>query len=52
MLGEGRPPPVPRPPLQYSDPAWVARQAGLPDEIIALIDRDEVATAREPETND
>lgn len=52
MLGGGGPPPVPRPPLQYSDPAWVARQAGLPDEIIALIDRDEVATAREPETND
>jgi hypothetical protein len=45
-------PELPRPPLQYSDPAWVARQAGLPDEIIALIDRDEVATAREPETND
>jgi hypothetical protein len=51
MVGEGRPPPVPRPPLQYSDPAWVARQAGLSDEIIALIDRDEVVTAREPETN-
>jgi hypothetical protein len=42
---------VPRPPLQYSDPAWVARQAGLSDEIIALIDRDEVVTIREPETN-
>ena len=52
MVGQGRPPPVPRPPLRYSDPAWVARQAGLPDEIIALIDRDEVATTREPETND
>jgi hypothetical protein len=51
MVGEGRPPPVPRPPLQYSDPAWVARQAGLSDEIIALIDRDEIVTAREPETN-
>jgi hypothetical protein len=51
MVGEGRPPPVPRPPLRYSDPAWVARQAGLSDEIIALIDRDEVVTIREPETN-
>jgi len=51
MVGEGRPPPVPRPPLQYSDPAWVARQAGLSDEIIALIDLDEVVTAREPKTN-
>jgi hypothetical protein len=51
MVGEGRPPPVPRPPLQHSDPAWVARQAGLSDEIIALIDRDEVVTIREPETN-
>jgi hypothetical protein len=51
MVGEGRPPPVPRPPLQHSDPAWVARRAGLSDEIIALVDRDEVVTAREPETN-
>jgi predicted RNase H-like HicB family nuclease len=51
MVDEGRPPPVPRPPLQYSDPAWVARQAGLSDEIIALIDRDDVVTAREPKTN-
>jgi hypothetical protein len=48
MVGEGRPPPVPRPPLQYSDPAWVA---SLSDEIIALIDRDDVVTARKPETN-
>jgi hypothetical protein len=51
MLGEGRLPPVPRPPLQYCDPAWVAEQAGLPDELIALINRDDVATAREPQTN-
>jgi hypothetical protein len=49
MVGEGRFPPVPRPPLQYCDPAWVAKQAGLPDEIIALIDRDAVTIA--PETN-
>ena len=49
MVGEGRFPPVPRPPLQYCDPAWVARQAGLPDEIIALIDRDLITIA--PETN-
>ena len=32
--------PVPRPPLQNCDPAWVAGQAGLSDEIIALINRD------------
>jgi hypothetical protein len=49
MVGEGRFPPVPRPPLHYCDPAWVARQAGLPDEIIARIDRDLVTIA--PETN-
>lgn len=45
MVGEGRPPPVPRPPLRDCDPAWVARQAGLPDAIIALIDRDQTAIA-------
>ena len=40
MVSEGRIPPVPRPPLQDCDPVWVARQAGLSDEIAALIDRD------------
>lgn len=43
MVGQGRSPPVPRPPLRDCDPAWVARQAGLPDDIIALIDRDRTA---------
>jgi hypothetical protein len=51
MVGEGRLPPVPRLPLQYCDPAWVAREAGLPDELVALIDRDTVETAREPQAN-
>jgi len=41
MVGEGRPPPTPRPPLRNCDPVWVAKQAGLSDEIAALIDRDE-----------
>ena len=49
MVGEGRLPPVPRPPLQYCDPAWVAKQVGLADEIIAHIERDAVTIA--PETN-
>jgi hypothetical protein len=49
MVGEGRLPPVPRPPLQYCDPAWVAKQVGLGDEIIADIERDAVTIA--PETN-
>jgi hypothetical protein len=40
MVGEGRPPPVPRAPLRDCDPVWVAKQAGLSDEIVALIDRD------------
>lgn len=40
MVGEGRPPPVPRPPLRDCDPAGVARQAGVPSDIVALIDRD------------
>jgi hypothetical protein len=49
MVGEGRIPPVPRPPLQGCDPAWVAKHAGLSDELIAVIDRDAVTIA--PETN-
>jgi hypothetical protein len=49
IIGEGRLPPVPRPPLQDCDPAWVAKQAGVADDIIALIDRDAVGIA--PETN-
>jgi hypothetical protein len=51
MVGEGRLPPVPRPPLPDCDPAWVARQVGLTDEIIAMIDRDEIETNRKTETN-
>jgi hypothetical protein len=49
MVGQGRLPPVPRPPLQYCDPSWVARQVGLADEIIAHIERDAMTTT--PETN-
>lgn len=41
MVAEGRPPPMPRPPLRDCDPVWIARQAGLSDEITDLIDRDE-----------
>jgi hypothetical protein len=37
MVGDGRQPPVPRPPLRDCDPAWVAREAGLPNDIVALI---------------
>jgi hypothetical protein len=40
MVGEGHPPPMPRPPLPNCDPVWVAKQAGLSDEIAALIIRD------------
>lgn len=43
MVGEGSPPPVPRPPLRDCDPAWVARQAGVASDIIALIDRGRTA---------
>jgi hypothetical protein len=49
MVGNGRLPPVPRPPLQNCDPAWVAGQAGLSDDIIALIGRDTAGTL---DTND
>jgi hypothetical protein len=51
MVGEGRPPPVPRPPLRDCDPGWVARQAGLPDDIIALIDRDRIAIPQARQDN-
>jgi hypothetical protein len=40
MVGEGRPPSRPRPPLRDCDPTWVARRAGLSDEIVALINSD------------
>jgi hypothetical protein len=41
MVGEGRPPPTPRPPLRDCDPVWVAKRAGLSDELVALINSDE-----------
>ena len=47
MVGEGRPPPVPRPHLRDCDPAWIARQAGVSTDIIALIDRDRAAMDRQ-----
>ena len=37
MVEGGSVPPRPRPPLRDCDPVWVARQAGLSDEIVALI---------------
>ena len=40
MIADGRPPPLPRPPLADCDPVWAARQAGLSAEITALIDPD------------
>jgi len=43
MVGQGNPPPVPRPPLRDCDSAWVAKQAGVASEIIDLIDRDRPA---------
>ena len=52
MVIEGRPPPVPRAPLGDCDPAWVARQAGLSSEIIALIDRDRASNTSEAQIND
>ena len=45
MVGQGQPPPVPRPPLQNCDPAWVAAQTGFSDDIVALIDRDTAVTS-------
>jgi hypothetical protein len=45
MVGQGLIPPMPRPPLRDCDPAWIARQVGVRQELIALIDRDEVTIA-------
>jgi len=47
MIGEDRPPPVPRPPLQDCDPIGLAQQLGLSDEIMVLIaDDKEPVTAK------
>jgi hypothetical protein len=51
MVGQGSPPPVPRPPLRDCDPAWVARQAGVSSDIIALIDRDRTTIAHRQQDN-
>jgi hypothetical protein len=45
MYLAGQSPPVPRPPLQDCDPTWVAEAAGLPNDVIALIDADGPPTA-------
>jgi hypothetical protein len=41
MVGEGHPPPVPRPPLRASDPVWIAKHVGVTDGDISLIERDQ-----------
>jgi hypothetical protein len=51
MVGEGRPPAVPRPPLRDCDPAWVAKKVGVSREFVALIDRDEATIVPEQHTN-
>lgn len=51
MVGDGRAPPVPRPPLRDCDPAWVARQVGVSPQLIELIDRCDATTVPEQETD-
>ena len=51
MVGEGRPPPVPRPSLRDCDPIWVAKQVGVSPELIDLFDRGDATTVPEQETN-
>ena len=48
MVRAGKYPPVPRPPLRDCDPVWVAQQAGLADEVVALIARDGPAATDAP----
>ena len=45
MLARGEHPPVPRPPLASSDPAWVAAQAQLPADVMALVERNPASPA-------
>jgi hypothetical protein len=48
MVGAGKTPPVPRPPLRDCDPVWVAQQAGVPADIVALIAHDAPAATDSP----
>jgi hypothetical protein len=43
MVRDGRAPTAPRPPLSDSDPIWIAKQVGVADEDISLIERDGAA---------
>lgn len=43
MVRDGRAPTAPRPALSDSDPIWIAKQVGVPDEDISLIERDGAA---------
>jgi predicted RNase H-like HicB family nuclease len=52
MVGDGRSPPVPRPPLRDCDPAWVAKKVGVARELVTLIDRDEATIISEQHSND
>ncbi|HEY3892551.1 MAG TPA: hypothetical protein VGM00_11375 [Bradyrhizobium sp.] len=52
MVGEDRPPPVPRPPLWDCDPVGLAQQLGVSDEIMAQIADDKETAAAKTTTND
>lgn len=43
MVRDGNAPPAPRPSLRDSDPIWIARQVGVADEDISLIEREGAA---------
>jgi hypothetical protein len=51
MVGEGRPPPVPRPPLEDCDPVGLAQQLGLSDEIMVLIADDKEPVSAKTKNN-
>jgi len=51
MVGEGRPPPVPRPPLQDCDPVGLAQQLGLSDEFMVLIADDKEPVSAKTKSN-
>jgi len=46
LLDGGEVPPVPRPPLESSDPVWIAEQSDVPADILARIRRNETMATR------
>jgi predicted RNase H-like HicB family nuclease len=44
LLDQGQAPPVPRPPLEASDPLWIAEQSDVPADVLNRIRQNEIRT--------